>query len=187
MARDLTTAVETASQQERISTCHFLTVYLDGQTITWSDFHRDVDWNGSTYSAGGDLLGFDGLEEASDIAVSSVTVSLSGADKSIISTFLSNYYFNRRLTIHLAIFDDNDELIPDPVLLFEGRMSRPQVDEDPEQPTCVISVEASNQFSDFERKPGRHTSSNEQRAFFPDDLGFEYATEKDRTLTWGSD
>jgi hypothetical protein len=186
MARDVTSAVKTASEQSRISTCHFLTVYLDGQTITWSDYHRDVEWNGSNYSAGGQLLGFDGLEEASDIAVNSVTVTLSGVDTNNTGLILSNYYLDRRMTIHRAIFDENDELIPDPILIFDGRMTRPTIKENPDGNTSTLAVEASNQFSDFERKPGRHTSSDEQRLYFPNDLGFEYATEIDRTLTWGS-
>jgi len=186
MSRTLTDAVKSAALQNRISTCHLLTVYLDGTTIYWCDYHRDVVFDENNYSHAGDLLGFDGLDETSDIAVNSVTCSLSGVDTDNTALVLSNYYINRRLTIHRAFFDDDDALIADPVLIFDGRMNRPQLDEDPANGTSTLSVEAGNQFADFERKPGRHTSSDEQRMFFPDDLGLEYATEIDKTLTWGS-
>ncbi|MEE4292303.1 MAG: hypothetical protein V2J13_11210 [Cycloclasticus sp.] len=186
MARDLTSPVEAAAAASKIATCHLLTVYLDGQTIYWCDYHRNVTFGAQEYSAAGQLLGFDGLEETSDIAVNAVTVTLSGIDTANISLILSNYYLDRRLTIHRAFFDEDDALIADPVMIFDGRMNRPQIEEDPENGTSNLSVEAGNQFADFERKPGRHTSSDEQRLHFPDDLGLEYATEIDKTLTWGS-
>lgn len=186
MPREMTSAVELASQQSQISTCLLLTIYLDAQTIYWCDYHRDLVAFGQTYGACGQFLGFDGLEETTDISINAVTVALSGVDSANIKLFLSNYYLDRRLTIHRAFLDSDDTLLPDPVLIFDGRMNRPQSNEDPDNGTLTLSVEASNQFADFERKPGRHTSSDEQQAFFPSDLGLQYATEIDRTLTWGS-
>lgn len=185
MARNLTNAVKTAATQSRISTCHLLTVYLDGQVIYWCDYHRDVVFEDHNYSHAGNLLEFDGLDEVNDVVVNSVTVSLSGVDTSATGLILSNYYLDRRLTIHRAFFDANDALIPEPVLIFDGRMNKPSLVENPEDGSSVLSVEASNQFADFERKPGRHTSSDEQKIYFPGDKGFEYATEIDKNLTWG--
>jgi len=186
MSRDLTSAIKTASQQSRISTCHLLTLYLDAQTIYWCDYSRDVVFEEHNYSHAGSLLEFDGLEETSDVVVNSCTISLSGVDTNNISLVLANLYLDRRVTIHRAFFDSNDELIPDPILIFDGRINRPSIEENPEDGTSVVSVEASNQFADFERRPGRHTSNDEQQIYYPGDKGFEYATEIDRTLTWGS-
>ena len=185
MARDITSAVKTAAEQTRISTCHLLTVYLDAQTIYWCDYTRPVIFDGNTYSPAGQLLGFEGLEETSDVVVNSVTVSLSAVDTNATSLILSNYYLDRRLTVHRAFFDANDALIPEPIIIFDGRMNKPSLVENPEDGSAVLSVEASNQFADFERKPGRHTSNDEQQIHFPGDKGFEYATEIDQTLTWG--
>jgi hypothetical protein len=186
MARSLTTEVQAAAAANKISTCHLLTVYLDNQTLYWCDYHRAVDFGGNTYSAAGDLLGFDGLEETSDVTVNSVTCTLTGVDSVNIGLLLSNSYIDRRITIHRAFFDEDDALIADPVQIFDGRMNRPQISENPETGTSTVSVEAGNQFADFGRKPGRHTSDGEQQAIYPGDKGFEYATSIDQTLTWGS-
>jgi len=186
MARNLTSAIQLASEKNRISTCHLLTVYLDAQTLTWCDYHRSVTYDSSEYSSAGSLLSIDGLNEVSDISVNTVTVTLSAVDTANIALVLANRYIDRRITIHRAFFDDNDALIADPVLVFDGKMNRPAIEEDPEQRSATITVEASNQFSDFERKPGRHTSDADQQAYFPGDKGFEYATQLNKKLTWGS-
>lgn len=185
MARDLTTAVLTAATARRICTCHLLTVYLDGLTIYWCDYGRDVEFDGNSYSHAGGLLGFDGLEESSDLSINSVTVSLSGVDTTAYALILSYAYLNRRLTIHRAFFNENDVLIGDPSLIFDGRIISPAITENQDDNTAVLSVEASNQFSDFDSSPGRHTADSEQQVYFPGDKGFEYATETDETLTWG--
>ena len=79
-----------------------------------------------------------------------------------------------------------DILVYEPVLVFDGLINRPVIEEDPENGTATISIEAANQFADFERRPGRHTSNAEQQLFYPGDKGMEYASQQDRNITWGS-
>jgi len=79
----------------------------------------------------------------------------------------------------------NMAIISDPVLIFEGRMDEPGIEENPEDGSCVVTVSATNIWVDFERKAGRHTNHEEQQIFFPGDLGFQYASEIVKDITWG--
>tara|TARA_E500000178_G_C16926361_1_gene709596 strand:+ start:367 stop:930 length:564 start_codon:yes stop_codon:yes gene_type:complete len=185
MARDLNAQIETAVEGDVIRTAYLLTIYFDDVTIRWTNYFRDVVIDSNSYLAYGRLLEFDGLEETSDLTISSISVALSGVKTTETSMVLSKYYLDRRLTIERVFFDSNDSIIHEPVVVFDGRMNRPQIEENHEEGSIVISVEASSHFVDFERRVGRHTSDLEQQAIFAGDRGFEFSTDIDKNLIWG--
>ena len=146
---------------------------------------RSVVYDSNTYLAVGHLMGISDIEEAAEVIVSSVTLSLSGIDQVWISNVLQEDYIDRTVKIYTAFMDESWALVVDPVLIFEGRMDQPSIEEDPDAGTSSVSVSVTNAWVDFSRKTGRHTNHEEQTLHFAGDKGFEFASEVTPDIVWG--
>jgi hypothetical protein len=188
--RDATTAVITELGAARTQPVHLIEITVEDAdgvaTVTYmTDAWANIVWGGNTYLALGHFLGFTDIEETADIQVNSLTLSLSGVDQAWISAFLSYYYIDRPVKIYKAFLDGSMAVISAPILIFEGRMDEPGIEEDPEDGSCIVTVSATNCWVDFERRAGRHINHEEQQIFFPGDLGFQYASEIVKDIAWG--
>lgn len=164
---------------------HLLSVHFDDTTVYMTDGYNTIAWGGNNYVPMGHLLGFSDIEEAAEVIVSNVTVTLSGVDQVWISNFLSKDYIDRAIKIYTAFLDSAEAMVVDPVLIFEGRMDQPTIQEDPEAGSSVVAVSATNAWVDFSRKTGRHTNHEEQQIHFSGDRGFEFASEIVKDVIWG--
>jgi hypothetical protein len=160
----------------------------EGGPVYLTDSYRVVVYAGNTYGAGGHLLGFSGLTESSELRIRELTLSLSGVDQTWVSIVLAKTYIGRPLRIRRMFYDQATELLMvDPVLLFDGQMEEPKVDDDPNGKT-VVSIIARDQFADFERRTGRHTNANDQNIWFPNDRAFDLFPQlaiASRSFMWG--
>lgn len=164
---------------------HLVDVLFDTTPVYITDAWTDISWNGHLYTALGHFLGFSDIEETDDLTVASLTAQLSGVDQSLIAAVLQESYIDRTLKIYKGLMNSGNAVIASPVLIFEGRMDSPVIEEDPDGGSCVLAVSATNAWIDFERLSGRHTNTEEQQLFFPGDLGFEYVSELTSDITWG--
>lgn len=184
--RNATAAVIAEIGKSKNQPFHLFDIVFDTTPIYITDAYTTIIWGGKTYTALGHLLGFSDIEESSELQVSSLTAQLSGVDQSLISAVLSEYYIDRPLRIYKGFFDVNMAVIAEPVLIFEGRMDSPVIEENPDDGTCKVAITASSAWVDFERMSGRHTNHEEQQIFFPGDLGFQYSSEVVKDITWGA-
>ena len=164
---------------------HLIEIHLDSGVTYGNDGYKDISWSGNDYLALGSFIGYSDIEEAAEVIVSSITLSLSGVDQAWISTLLSEDYIDRTIKIYTAFLDTSQTLVVDPVLVFEGRMDQPVISEDPAAGSAMIAVSATNAWVDFTRKTGRHTNHEEQNIFFSGDDGFEFASEIVKDVIWG--
>jgi hypothetical protein len=165
---------------------HLVSVHLDSETLYMNDSYKTINYDGNDYLGVGYFLGFSDIEEASEVVVSSMTLSLSGIDKTMIILIMNNDYINRIIKVWTAFLDvDSHALIIDPVLIFEGHIDSPTISEDPDGGKSTISVSATNAWADFDRKTGRHGNNEEQQVFFPGDRGFEFADQNTANIIWG--
>ena len=164
---------------------HLVEVIFDTTPIYITDAWREVIWDGQPYSALGHFINFSDIEETSELQVANITVQLSGVDQSAVSAVLSENYIDRPLRIYKAFLDDDLAIIADPILIFEGRMDSPVINENPDDGTCTVQVSASSAWVDFERLSGRHTNHEEQQIFFPGDKGFEFVSSVAADIFWG--
>ena len=150
-----------------------------------TDAFKDISYNSNTYTAVGHFMGFSDIEEAAEVIVSSVTLSLGGIDQVWVSRVLNKAYIDRTVKVYTAFLDDALALVVDPVLIFEGRMDTPTIQENPDAGTSSVSVTATNAWVDFSRTTGRHTNHEEQQVHFAGDKGFEFASEIVSDIKWG--
>jgi hypothetical protein len=189
MDRGATPAVIAEIEKSKNQPFHLVEVEFSTTTYYLTDAWRDIIWdNGTgahTYTALGHFLGFSDIEESSTVQVANLTAQLSGIDQTLLYSVLAEYYIDRPLRIYKGFLDDNSAVIVSPILIFEGRMDSPVIQENPDDGSCVLSVSATNAWVDFERLSGRHTNHEEQQIFYPGDRGFEFVSEITREILWG--
>lgn len=194
MSRDLTANVLTEIAKDNTFPFYLVEVDFDDDvdpipqdnTVRLTSAYNDIEWNGETWSAVGHFLTFSPVQETVESRITKLNVSLSAVDQTRISDLFTMEYLNRPLRIYLGFIDVSDySIIVDPVLLFDGLMSSPRINEDPDKGSSTISVEVVDHWESFNVKPGRHTNSDEQQAIFPGDKGFEFVAKIPSTLKWG--
>ena len=184
--RGATSAFLTESAKSANQPIKLVGVELDSESVYMTNAYKEVIWDGNVYLPLGHLLGISDIEETSQLMVSSLTISLSGVDQSLISIFLQHDYIDRVIHIYKAYLSTvDDSLVSDPVLFFDGRLDQPVINEDIEAGTSIVSASATNAWVDFERRPGRHTNHLEQQVHFSGDMGFEFASEIVKDIVWG--
>lgn len=186
MDRSATAAFLAELLKSRSEPCHLIEYEFDDGTIYQTDAWKNIDWGGNSYVAQGHFLGFTGLRETFDLQIPTVTIALSAVDQTWIAVALTKDYIDRPVRIYKAFIDYVAGVVSDPLLIFDGRMDAMPIHDDPDGGTCTIALTATNQWSDFERRPGRHTNNNEQQALFAGDLFFERAGQANRDIKWGA-
>ena len=137
-----------------------------------------------TFSSLGGWLQFSTVEEAADFQINNVTVALGGLAGRALPMFLENQYIDQPIKIFRVWYDEDNAMVGDPVMIFDGRIDKPVVSDDPKG-SVTIGCSASSQWVDYQRKGGRHTNNSEQQFFYPGDTGFKFAAQTIRDLKWG--
>lgn len=105
--------------------------------------------------------------------------------------FLVDQYQSRKVRVYRAFLNHAYQVIGNPLLIFEGEMTKPVVNIDPDGAT-TIAVTCSNQWKNFESKNGRRTNFKEQRSWAENNLnqvdrGFEYTYQNTKQIRWGAE
>jgi len=183
--RTTSAAVSAQIAASKNTPVHLVEITLGGTVYRMTDAYIPLTWNGNDYSQAGHFLGFSDIEESTTLQVSKLTVSLSAIDRVYVSLLLAQDYLDRPLSIYKGFLDAASALVADPLLVFDGRIDSPMIQENPENGTATIAITASNSWVDFERRIGRFTNHEGQQNHFPGDLGLNFSSEIVKDLVWG--
>ena len=186
MTRSLTTAVKNELATNDIRPVHLITISFGTPVnITDCSFSLTSSVSGSsvTYSASDFILGISNHTEETDITKSSVSISLSGADQTFISTVLNENVVNDNVDIFRGFLNDSNGLIADPFLLYRGKIESFEIQEGEKDSTVALSIVS--HWADFEKKNGRKTNNTSQQRFFSTDVGMDFASQTVQDIKWG--
>lgn len=169
----------------RHSMAHLAVIEFDGMTVRVCDSFRTITWGGYDYLACGDMVGFESVSETSDLRINSVTAGMSGVDQAYLAELYSLNYLDRPIRIYRAYLDDGGAIIGEPLLLFEGRINEPTVQDDPETGKFIVAIKADSIWTDFEQTNGLKTNDSTHQRIFPGDKGFEFAAQILDQIKWG--
>jgi hypothetical protein len=182
--RQITNPEQLTAMSRTAQRCAELVEVTLGTTVyRFTNASFNVTYNSNNYLPLGDFLGFTDVEETSDMSIASVTVTLSGIDPLTVAQWLVDDYIDKPVRIYRVYFSDDWGLIGDPLMLFDGRIDSPMVQDTGN--TVTVGCKAASQWTDFNRRNGRFTSDDLQRAIFPNDKGFEYSAVDKPNLKWG--
>ena len=186
MTRSLTSAVKTELATNDIRPVHLITLgFGTPVNITDCSFSLTSSVSGSsvTYNASDFILGISNHTEETDITKSSVSLVLSGADQTFISTVLGENVVNDSVDLFRGFLNDSNALISDPFLLYRGKIDSFDISEGDKESTVGLRI-VSN-WADFEKKNGRKTNNTSQQRFFSADVGMDFASQTVQDIKWG--
>lgn len=184
MTRSLSTDMQNVTTASVVRPIIFVKAEFDSaDVLMWSGV-GDLDWDGQTWVGTGQLLRVDAMEESVEMKAVGTTVTLSGIPSDLISLALQEDYAGRALTVYLGAFDDDNQIISTPVVIFKGRMDVMNISESGDTASVEVTVE--NRLIDFERPRERRYTSEDQKIDYPNDKGFEFvSTIQDKEIVWG--
>lgn len=182
MARTLTTAVKNELATNSLQPINLL--FLNVSTgLRFTDHYKNVTYDSNTYTASSLFTKLSSVTESSEIQVSNITVTFTGADQTITSIFLSNDYIEKEAEIYKGFIGSNEAVIADPFLLFKGRIESFSISETLKDSKVNISI--ASHWADFSKVEGRKTNTGSQQIHFSGDLGFEFASQTVQDIKWG--
>ena len=186
MTRSLTSAVKTELATNDIRPVHLITIgFGTPVNITDCSFPITSSVSGSsvTYSASDFIMGVSDFSEETDVNLSPISISLSGADQTFISTVLNENVINDAVTIFRGFLNDSNTLIADPFLLYKGTIDNFAISES--DTSSIVNLDIVSHWADFEKKSGRKTNNTSQQRFFSTDLGMNFSSETVLDIKWG--
>ena len=186
MTRSLTSAVKTELATNDIRPVHLITIgFATPVNITDCSFSLTSSVSGSsvTYNASDFILGISNHTEETDITKSSVSISLSGADQTFISTVLNENVVNDSVDIYRGFLNDSNALISDPFLLYRGKIDSFDIKETDKE--SIVGLQIVSNWADFEKKNGRKTNNTSQQRFFSADVGMDFSSQTVQDIKWG--
>ena len=193
MVRELTSAVQTASEQNRIRPVTIVFLDFPNEPVrVWSGL-GSIEFEGNTYLGVGELGRISPLEETTTLKASRIDLELNGIPRydengvpmfALINETLSSHYQGREVRVWQAFLDEVGNIIPNPVLIWIGRMDVPEIASNAE--TIVVRLTAEHELVDLDRPRVRRYTSQDQKADFPGDRGLEYVVAlQERDIVWG--
>ena len=186
MTRALTTAVKNELATNDIRPVHLITIgFGTPVNITDCSFPLTSSVSGSsvTYSSSDFILGVSNFTEETDVTKTSLTLTLSGADQTFISTCLNENVVNDSVDIFRGFLNDSNALISDPFLLYRGKIDSFDISESDKSSQVNLSI-VSN-WADFEKRSGRKTNNTSQQRFFSGDVGMDFSSQTVQDIKWG--
>ena len=182
MARDLSTAQQTAVAAAHVRACHLIECQFASGTLRLAIAPWNIVSGGNTYQATGDLMTVDPVAESAG-SREGLQFTLSGLDPAIITIAATEPYRSRIVRLLRCYFDDDNAVIGTPSVRFIGRITNMQIIESNE--TCTVAVEVEHYEADLWRAAPLRWNDRDQQRLYPGDLGCQYAEQVvEKTVTW---
>lgn len=186
MSRNLPAVIQTEIAKQAVITFHLVEFQFDTGTIRFTSLPRNIVYNSQTYLASPDLLSFGNVVESDRVELGSMFFTLSSVDLSVVAQALLEDFVDRPILLYRAFLDTSTfQLLVDPVLIYEGRITSFKLSEDPQSGTSTLTWQTASMWADFQRTAGRRTNNNDQQVYHPGDLAFEFAHNITFDIRWG--
>lgn len=146
-----------------------------------------IDWDGKTWTGGGELLGVSSVEETTAIEATSVSLTLSGVPSALVAVAYGDFSQGRPVRVWLGMVEvASGAIISDPVQIFAGRMD--VIGDQDSGETASITVTAESNLADLNRIRARYFTDQDQQRLFESDRSLRYMSSlQNRPVYWGTD
>lgn len=181
--RNLTSGVATSLAASQVRGVMFVEMDFPGGFLRLNNSAQSMSWNGYIWLGVGRLGSIDAVGEGMTLEARSLKFAISGIDSANIATALGQQYQGRSCKMWLALLDEGYAVLPDPVLVFAGRMDTMDIELGT---TATITVSAESRLADWDRPRVRRYNAADQAITDPTDRGFEFVPQMvEKSLRWG--
>ena len=184
MPREMTAAYLAAIRSAELKPAIFVEAWFtSGPIYVWNGTGT-IAWGGHDWLGLGSLSSISTIEEGSSVEAKGITLTLSGIDSSLLTGILREFQVALPVRVFLGVFDDDIEMIGDPVCCFAGMMDQPTLDVDGK--TSTISIACENKLIEMNVAVDRRYTNEDQQRDYPGDRGFEFVNSiQEVGIYWG--
>lgn len=145
----------------------------------------DIEYNGNTFTATGDLLNIEELEEGTELTTRGLTITLNGVDPAYQAEMQGNGFVRAPVDVLLATVPEGTN-VPSSISFFHrGYCDSPMTEVDYENGLMTVQVETNSIFTDLDRKPDLlRCSMASHQTRHPGDRFFEFTSDVDLEEIW---
>lgn len=177
MSRDITAAAKTAAEAEIVRVIGLAKFDFSSAAVLVTSapynvvYDIDSDGNDETFTGVGALGKVAPVAEQGELQSNALSFELSGVDSALLSTALNEQYQGRDAFLWLALFDTDQVIIDDPVLIFSGLMDTMDISAGAEG---IIVLTAQSRLAKWEDPTGLRFNNAAQQATYANDKGLEF-------------
>lgn len=171
--RDLDATLATAIADDVVYPVLFLEGEFSTGTGRWWTGLGEFGWNSQTWQGLGGLVSLSGIDEGVDVKARGFSIDLSGQSSTNIALALSACRQGKVGRIWLGALTAAGALQGTPYLLRQGKLDVAGCEGDDGQ-SAIIRVSYEDELIDLERAREYRWTTESQRLFYPNDLGFEF-------------
>lgn len=186
MSRTLTGPMAAEVAKAQIAPVFFVEMdFTSGFLRAWNGYGA-IEWNGQTWTGGGELMALGQIEETRAIEATSLSLSLSGVPPALVSVAYNDFSQGRPVKVWLGLMETPTGLVTaDPVQIFAGRMDT--ISDQDDGQSAMISVSAESNLADLDRLRVRYLTDQDQVRLFAPDRSLRYMPSiQDRPIFWGT-
>lgn len=157
--------------------------FASGTLYLW-DGIGSISWNGQTWLGTGSLGTIEPIEEGSQDRPKGIKMSLSGINSAIMTEAVAADFYGRSCKIYLGFFDEDNSLLADPEMEFEGRMDSVNI-VNSENESAIQLIAESRMILWSKVNGGIQTDESHQETFSGDQFFDQQAVQADQYLEWG--
>jgi len=197
MPREMTDQMVAESKSGKLRPAMFLAIaFPDDPVFCWSGRGRikaagPAQLSSSSFPYGQTFIGtgefgvIRALPQVAGVVAQNITLELSGIPTDLVTDAISAVRMTAIATVWLGALNENNQIVPDPLQLFQGSCDVPTIVEGGD--TSKISITVENEFVDFNRAPGGRYTDADQQQRYPGDTGFsQVQLLQDYLITWPS-
>ena len=146
--------------------------------------------DGNKYLAAGGLLSMSDYTDNAAFSIDKISIGIAAVvemepGKSALETIQTLQYIDKPVTIYRAFMEQHQ--VEHQIILYSGYINTISAAFDTQGDTTQATIDISSHWTDFDRVSTRYTNSKSQQEFFPNDLGFDYAVDVQKEVTWRED
>ncbi len=184
MSRTLTSAMLTAIADGVVRPHKLVVADFPSGVARFTTAPYSVPWDGHTYTGLGHLLSVDTIEEREQLSAYGARLSLSAVPTDLVATAMGEHYQGRDLAIYQALFDEDHQIIADPMLPWSGFMDTMTIEIG--EKVATVTLTGVHRLHDMDRARGGRYNDGDQQSRFAGDRYFEFLEEMQNTdLQWG--
>jgi hypothetical protein len=181
--RPITGTSSTALAQSQVRAVVFVEMDFPDGFLRMNNSAQDMAWGGYTWLGIGRVGSIDPIGEGMTLEARGLRFSISGVQPDHIALALGQQYQGRSCKVWFAPLDESYTVLPDPVLIFNGRMDVMDIDMGT---TATITVSAESRLADWDRPRVRRYNAADQAITDSADKGFEFVPQMvEKNLRWG--
>lgn len=180
--RPMDAAIDAALDESNITVAVLVELELTAPVRAWSGVGT-LSWDGKDFLGVGQFGGISQLEESDELRATGYAISLSGIPPEMISMAISEPMQGKPANVWVAFFDENHQLLADPVGPWRGRIDTSDVELGD---TATVTLAVESRLIDWERPRIRRYTDADLKAEYPGDRGLEFITAMvDANIIWG--